>query len=212
LYVQKRLGPKDTVIVAGGPVAVAIGHHYIGRVDYALSNRPSVETLKWSGGKLVDVYVGSEIISVTFALTDDSFRVLESKEVPARVLKKLQGIKDREFSGEPIFLNVLRNTLGIEEAFEHKTAIMNSAVIRDPDQCCRIKQLVENHSEGAVWLVGNWNSLVTDDRDYPDCSKEYLRSLIQKPDYWGLDGRTFAVKISDPRNAVAEQARLTDKR
>ena len=211
LYVQERLGPQDKVIIAGGPVTIAICHYYIGRVDYALSNRPSIEMLHWKDGKLADTTVNSEIIAVEFEITDQSFESLKSQRVPSDILLKLQTIKNREFSGEPIFLNALKTALGVEEAYKYKSVILKVAVHRTPEKCCRIKQIIESHSEGHTWFVGNWDNLMTDDRDYSDSSKEYLRSLIRTPDFWGLDGQTFAVKLRRPVDAVALYDRMDEK-
>jgi len=211
LYVKERLRLGDRIIVAGGPVAAAICHFYIGQVDYTVSNRTSVEMLDRDGGKLTDRYIGSEIITVEFEITDQSFERLKSQRVPSDVLLKLQSIKNREFSGEPIFLNVLKTTLGVEEAFKYRSAIMKVAVLRTPDTCCRIKQIVESNSEGHIWFIGSWNNLMTDDRDYSDSSKEYLRSLIRAPNFWGLDGQTFAVKLRRPADALAPYDRIGEK-
>jgi Dolichyl-phosphate-mannose-protein mannosyltransferase len=203
LYVRERLGPHDKVIVAGGPVIVAIYHFYVRRVDYALSNRPSIETLYWRGGELADIYVDSEIITVKFKITDESLQVLKERGVPTEVLRKLDAIKNQEFSGEPIFLNTLKTTLGVEEAFRYKRIILKAGVLRGPDTRDRIKQIIENNSGGHIWFVGNWDNLMTDERDYSDPSKEYLRLLIRSRDYVGLDGQTFAVRLN-PGEVVAQ--------
>lgn len=199
LYVRERLVPGDRVIVLGGPVAVATYHYYIGRVDYALANRPA-ENAQWAAaGKLVDSYIGSEIIAIKFKMTDQSLEQMKSEGVPDDVLRKLESIKNQEFTGQPKFLNVLKTRIGSEEIFRHKSSIFRHAVLRTPDACCAVKRIVENGSEAGVWLLGDWKVLMSNDRDYADPTKEYLRSLIRHPDYWGLDGQTFAVKVRGPR-------------
>ena len=194
LYVRRHIAPQDRVIVLGGPVAVAIYRYYIGRVDYALANRPAENALRLPEGKLVDIYVASEMISIKFRITQQSLQSLQSESVPRRVLKKLEDIKDREYTGQPEFFNALRTVLGVEQLYKHRASLFKHAVVRTPDACCRIKQMVENDAQGGIWLLGDWRVLMTD-QGYPDPTKEYLRSRIRKPDYLGLDGRTFAVKL-----------------
>jgi hypothetical protein len=198
-----------------GPVTVVIYDYYIGRVDYALASRQGFQTIQWSGGKLTDRYIGVEILTVHFMITEQSLQSMKAEGVPEDILRKLQGMKNQDFTGEVEFLRVLRRSLGVESVlkrkfglertrigaergFRYRSAILKYAVRRTPETCCRIKQIVESSSKGSVWLLGDWHTLTTDDRDYIDPSKEYLRSLIRTPDYWGLDGQTFAVKLRPP--------------
>ena len=194
LYVRRHIAPQDRVIVLGGPVAVAIYRYYIGRVDFALANRPAENALRLPGGKLVDFYVASEMISIKFRITQQSLQNLQSESLPLRVLKKLEDIKDREFTGQPDFFTALRTVLGVDQLHKHRASLFKHAVVRTPEACCRVKQMVESDAQGGIWLVGDWRILMTD-QDYPDPTKEYLRSRIRRPDYLGLDGRTFAVKL-----------------
>jgi uncharacterized membrane protein len=209
LYVKERLRSGDRVMVAGGPVAAAICHHYIGQVDYTVSNRASVEMLDRDGGKLTDKYIGSEIITAVFMITDRTIVSLESDGIPSSLLTRLRELRDREFQGEPIFLEAVKNTLGVQQAVEYKAPILRASVVDDASHCCRIEQIVRNHSQGDIWLVGNWSSLMKPDRDYSDSSKEYLHAVIQRPDYWGLDGQTFAVKIRRPGIAQRDSLAVT---
>lgn len=211
LYVKEHLRLGDRVIVAGGPVASAICHYYIGQVDYTVSNRASVEMLDRDGGKLTDRYIGSEIITAVFTITDRTFVSLESQGVPSRILTRLHKLRDREFQGEPTFLEAVKDILGVQQAVEYKGLILKASVVENASTCCRIEQIVRNHSEGDIWLLGNWSSLMKPERDYSDSSKEYLHSVIQRPDYWGLDGQTFAVKLRHPADAGAPYDRIGEK-
>jgi hypothetical protein len=56
------------------------------------------------------------------------------------------------------------------------------------------KAFIEDGSQG-VWLLGDYILLRDDNPFYSASLKEYLRPLIRNPDYIGLDGQTFAVKL-----------------
>jgi len=66
-----------------------------------------------------------------------------------------------------------------------------SKVIPSVDQ---LRALVERGPEG-LWLLADRRLLVPENHEYSDDMKAYLRVLARKPDYVGLDGETFAVKI-----------------
>jgi hypothetical protein len=223
LYVRERLAPGDRVVVLAGPVTVVIYDFYIGQVDYALASRQGFQTIRWSEGKLVDRYVGAEILTVKFMITDRSLQKMVADGVPETVLKKLALIKDQEFNGEVEFLRVLRKTLGVEgvlkrklgfertrmgaeRGLQHRSSILTHSVRTSGEGCCGLKQIVEGGTKGNIWLLGNWNNLMADDRGYADPSKEYLRRLIRTPDCWGLDGQTFAVKIQAPEMPFRDNA------
>ena len=50
-------------------------------------------------------------------------------------------------------------------------------------------------SSGGVWLLGDYLLLIDDNPFYSRSMKDYLRSLVRDPDYIGLDGQTFAIKL-----------------
>jgi hypothetical protein len=58
-----------------------------------------------------------------------------------------------------------------------------------------VKQIIEAESAGGVWLLGDNMLLVDDNSVYSKSMKEYLKSLAIAPDYLGVDGQTFAVKV-----------------
>jgi hypothetical protein len=209
LYVRAHLRAGDKVIVAGGPVTAAICHYYIGRVDYTLSNRASVEMLDRKAGKLTDRYIGSEIITARFAITERTLGALRSAGVSSRILAELHPLRDHVFFGEPLFLQAVKNVLGVQETAEYRPLILNASVVANDGTCCRIDRIAASESEGRIWLVGNWNGLTRPDRDYLDFSKAYLRPLLRRPDYLGLDGQTFALRIDRSAAVHGESASAT---
>jgi hypothetical protein len=59
----------------------------------------------------------------------------------------------------------------------------------------RLKQIIEGESIGGIWLLGDRMLLVDDNSVYSKSMKEYLKSLAIAPDYFGVDGQTFAVRV-----------------
>jgi len=57
-----------------------------------------------------------------------------------------------------------------------------------------LKTFIEKSSTG-IWLLGDYLLLIDDNPFYSKSMKEYLRPLVRNPDYIGLDGQTFAVKL-----------------
>jgi hypothetical protein len=57
-----------------------------------------------------------------------------------------------------------------------------------------LQEFIEN-SSGGLWLLGDDVILDDDTNFYPAPLIEYLRSIVRKPDFVGLDGHTFAVKV-----------------
>jgi hypothetical protein len=58
-----------------------------------------------------------------------------------------------------------------------------------------IKEVMEELPQGRIWLVGDRLLLLADNPSYPNHIQKYLRSFAYNPDYLGLDGQTFAVKL-----------------
>jgi 4-amino-4-deoxy-L-arabinose transferase-like glycosyltransferase len=63
------------------------------------------------------------------------------------------------------------------------------------DSLPEVKQIIEVGSGGGIWLLGDRMLLVDDNSVYSRSMKEYLKSLAIAPDYLGIDGQTFAVKV-----------------
>jgi hypothetical protein len=59
----------------------------------------------------------------------------------------------------------------------------------------RLKEIIEGESAAGIWLLGDRMLLVDDNSLYSKSMKEYLKSLAIAPDYLGIDGQTFAVKV-----------------
>ena len=59
----------------------------------------------------------------------------------------------------------------------------------------RLKEIIEGESAGGIWLLGDRMLLVDDNSVYSKSMKEHLKSLAIAPDYLGVDGQTFAVKV-----------------
>jgi hypothetical protein len=57
----------------------------------------------------------------------------------------------------------------------------------------RVKEIIEGESGGGIWLLGD--RILLSHPSYSKALKEYLLSLARDPDYVGLDGQTFAVKV-----------------
>lgn len=58
-----------------------------------------------------------------------------------------------------------------------------------------LKEIIEGGSGGGIWLLGDRMLLVEDNPSYSNKMKEYIRSLARDPNYLGLDGQTFVVKV-----------------
>lgn len=52
------------------------------------------------------------------------------------------------------------------------------------------------NSEQKIWLLGDYPILNKSNNYYDKKTKSYLRKLAESPDYIGMDGKTFAVKIN----------------
>jgi Dolichyl-phosphate-mannose-protein mannosyltransferase len=59
----------------------------------------------------------------------------------------------------------------------------------------RVKEIIEGETGGAIWILGDHMLLVDDNPVYSKSVNEYLKSLVIAPDYLGMDGQTFAVKV-----------------
>jgi hypothetical protein len=59
----------------------------------------------------------------------------------------------------------------------------------------RLKEIIDGESAGGIWLLGDRMLLVDDNTVYSKSMKKYLKSLAIAPDYLGVDGQTFAVKV-----------------
>jgi hypothetical protein len=57
-----------------------------------------------------------------------------------------------------------------------------------------LSAIIEGHSGGAVWLLGDLVTLAPDTPGYDAPVKDYLTQLARHPDYLGLDGRTFVTR------------------
>ena len=59
----------------------------------------------------------------------------------------------------------------------------------------RVKEIIEGASGGGIWLLGDRILLMDNSPFNSKTMKEYLKSLAIAPDYLGVDGQTFAVKV-----------------
>src|SRR5438093_867154 len=62
-------------------------------------------------------------------------------------------------------------------------------------ELAELRAIIEGHSGGAVWLLGDRVTLAPDTPSYAPPVKDYLSRLAHQPDYVGLDGQTFAVRV-----------------
>jgi hypothetical protein len=62
-------------------------------------------------------------------------------------------------------------------------------------------EALRSEIHGTVWLLADWPLLDEGNGYYPESVRAYARGLGREPDYVGLDGQTFVVKLQ-PRDAA----------
>ena len=65
--------------------------------------------------------------STAFKLTSQSLKDLKSEGLPSDVLKKLEGLKNKEFSGAEEFLSVVKTAIGDEQVDKYQSLILKHA-------------------------------------------------------------------------------------
>ena len=89
----------------------------------------------------------------------------------------------------------------VGNAFRHQRVVKEGKIVAYTtgseilESLPRVKQIIEGESAGGVWLLGDRLLLVDDNSVYSKSMKEYFKSLAIAPDYLGVDGQTFAVKV-----------------
>lgn len=116
-------GEKGRVPPAGTPIYTAYratraeAGNLVGNTIHQLADSPHNQTV------VKDFDVVSRRFPVAFRVTDQALLSLGVEGVPEAILKKLEGIKNREIQGEADFLRTLKVVLGEEPAARYKSGI-----------------------------------------------------------------------------------------
>ncbi|MCI0490186.1 MAG: outer membrane protein assembly factor BamD [Blastocatellia bacterium] len=85
--------------------------------------------------------------STSFKLTNQSLKDLKSEGLPSDVLKKLESLKNKEFSGAEEFLAVVKTAIGNEQADKYQSLILKHATSSSKGK--------ESKSDGTSKLLRN---------------------------------------------------------
>jgi predicted phosphodiesterase len=73
----------------------------------------------------IDIY--NEFLFPVYKITKQVLKKLNSKGLPGDMIKQLAALKNQEISGEDVFLDILRKTIGDKYAEGHKKTIQDNA-------------------------------------------------------------------------------------
>ena len=116
-----RVPPAGTSIYAAYRATRAEAGNLVAHTIHQLADSPHNRTVV----KNFDVV--SKRFPVTFRVTDQALLSLGVEGVPEAILKKLQGIKNREIHGEAEFLRILKAILGEQQTAHYKAGIFGHA-------------------------------------------------------------------------------------
>lgn len=116
-----RVPPAGTPIYAGYRATRAETGNLVAHTINQLAGSPHNRAV------VQDFDAVSKRFPVTFRVTDQALLRLGVEGVPEAILKKLEGIKNREIQGEADFLRTLKVVLGDEPAARYKSGIFRHA-------------------------------------------------------------------------------------
>ena len=150
----ERFELKPTIIHTIFPPAGSLGEHS-NVLPHIIFNR---STLPWERLPFKDAK------DANFKITTQSLKNLELENVPKDSLTELENIKDKDFSGEKEFLNILQETIGKELTDRYKSLILQYA------------------NQNLSWVA-----LLLFEEEQPKSKIITLRKLKQIPDQIHLD-------------------------
>lgn len=116
-----RVPPRGTPIYAAYRATRAEAGNLVAHTIHQLADSPHNRTV------VKDFDVVSRRFPVAFRVTDQALLSLRVEGVPEAILKKLEGIRNREIQGEADFLRTLKVVLGEEPAARYKSGIFGHA-------------------------------------------------------------------------------------